>query len=160
MASDETDDYIAIRRLQNRYADTCSRRAWSELPGLFLSDASVTLDLSDRQLVFEDPEAFVEFVDKQLRQFSFFQFVIRNSVIELGGPDDPDTATGRMWISEFRCHADDEHWSTIFGLYHDHYRRTADGWRFARRLYNSLAHPDEGVILDVADIHFDQSDQS
>lgn len=155
MSSDETDDYIAIRRLQNRYADTCSRRAWTELAELFVPDAPVTLDLGDRQLVLSGANAFVEFVDKQLRQFSFFQFTIRNSVVRLGAPDDPDSATARMWISEIRCHADDQHWSTIFGLYQDHYRRTPDGWRIARRRYNSLARPDEGVALDIADISFD-----
>lgn len=156
MPSDETDDYIAIRRLQDRYADTCSRRAWSEFPGLFVPESSVTLSLGDRQLVFQGPDAFADFIDEQLRQFSFFQFVIRNSVIDLGGARDPDSATGRMWISEFRCHTDDQHWSTIFGLYQDHYRRTPDGWRFERRLYNSLARPDEGIVFDVADIDFDQ----
>lgn len=157
MPSDETDDYIAIRRLQDRYADTCSRRAWSELPSLFLAEASVTLDLGSHQLVLDGPGALTDFIDKQLRQFSFFQFVIRNSVIELGGAPDPDRATGRMWISEFRCHADDQRWSTIFGLYRDHYRRTPDGWRFERRLYNSLARPDEGVVFDISDIDFNET---
>lgn len=53
MTTTETDDYIAIRRLQNRYADTCSRQAWDEPHQQMLPDASVTLDLPERRLVVE-----------------------------------------------------------------------------------------------------------
>jgi hypothetical protein len=40
----ETIDYIALRRLQNRYADVVTRRAWPELATLFLPDAKVVID--------------------------------------------------------------------------------------------------------------------
>ncbi len=37
-------DYVAIRRLQNAYADVVTRRAWTELDDLFLTDALVEVD--------------------------------------------------------------------------------------------------------------------
>jgi len=36
--STETDHLVALDRLQCRYADLITRRAWSELPEIFLSD--------------------------------------------------------------------------------------------------------------------------
>lgn len=148
---DETVDYIAIRRLQDRYADVCTRQAWPELHDLLLTDARVVLDLRDREIVLDGPDALGDFIGTQLEQFSFFQFAIRTAVVDLYGDSgtDLDIATGRMWISEFRCHRDDGHWSTIFGLYEDHYRRSADGWRFAGRRYRSVARPDTGEIFPL-----------
>jgi len=36
-----TDHLVALDRLQRRYADLITRRAWSELPEIFLSDTVV-----------------------------------------------------------------------------------------------------------------------
>lgn len=148
----ETTDYVALRRLQNRYADACSRRDWDDLEPLFTADATVTLDLVDRELVFRGATEVGEFIGAQLEQFSFFQFVIRNTVIDLATGGDDDAAAGRIWMSEFRCHVDTEEWSTIFGLYQDRYRRTAGGWRIASRRYNSLARPAVGQVFDPPDL--------
>ena len=38
----ETVDYVALRRVQNAYADVVTRRAWPELVDLFLPDAIIT----------------------------------------------------------------------------------------------------------------------
>ena len=47
-------DYVAICRLQAAYADAVTRRAWSDLDALFLTDAPVTVDT-----VTSDPYEFV-----------------------------------------------------------------------------------------------------
>ena len=144
----ETDDYIAIRRLQDRYADTCSRQAWVEFDELFVPEARIALDLRDRTLEFTGPSEISGFIANSLNQFSFFQFVIRNAVVDLN-VDTVDDAAGRMWMSEFRKHVDDGRFSTIFGLYQDRFIRTPDGWRFSRRRYQSVARPDTGDVFDV-----------
>ena len=41
----QTNDYIAIRRLQDAYADVVSRRAFDELDDLFLPAAPVMIEL-------------------------------------------------------------------------------------------------------------------
>lgn len=160
---DEIGDELAIERLLRRYADVCTRRAWPELHDLFLADATVTLDLRDRELVIDGPGALGQFIGGSLEQFDFFQFAIRNTVVEVGIGGDPDAAAGRMWMSEFRHsiaattdgHAGTEGWSTIFGLYQDRYRRTPGGWRFERRRYQSIARPAEGALFDVEVVAFE-----
>ena len=144
----ETDDYIAIRRLQDRYADTCSRQAWGEFDELFIPEATIVLDLRDRTLEFTGASEIGGFIADSLEQFSFFQFAIRNAVVDMA-VDTPDDAAGRMWMSEFRKHFDDGRFSTMFGLYQDRYVRAPDGWRFARRRYQSVARPDTGDVFDV-----------
>lgn len=37
-------------------------------------------------------------------------------------------------------------WSVAYGVYHDRYRRTPEGWRFARRDYQSLTRTDGPVF--------------
>ncbi len=104
------------------------------------------------------------FIAGSLEQFDFFQFAIRNTVIEVGIGGDADEAAGRMWMSEFRHavdatvdgHAGTEGWSTIFGLYQDRYRRTAEGWRIVRRRYQSIARPAEGALFGVDVVAFDE----
>jgi ketosteroid isomerase-like protein len=47
---------------------------------------------------------------------------------------DGDTARGRAYIAEFGRLHDGSSYSN-FALYHDRYRRTPDGWKFAERSY-------------------------
>lgn len=148
MSSAATDDYVAVRRLQDAYADVCSRRAWAELPDLLLDDVHVALDLRDQVLEIDGATAVADFIEPQLEQFSFFQFVIRNAVVDLYPGGDIDAAAGRMWMSEFRQHRADERWSTIFGVYDDRYRRTSSGWRIEARRYQTLARPDVNEAFD------------
>jgi hypothetical protein len=45
-----------------------------------------------------------------------------------------DTAVGRAYIAEFgRLRDGTSHLN--YALYHDRYRRTADGWRYTERVY-------------------------
>jgi hypothetical protein len=135
-----TDDYVAIRRLQDAYADTITRRAFADLERLFLGDAPIVVDLrAGEPLRFEGPTALGEFLVPAMARFGFFQFVILNAVVELGVDGDPDRASGRMFMSELRTDGMDGPRIDSYGVYHDRYCRTAEGWRFAARRYHSLA---------------------
>ena len=47
---------------------------------------------------------------------------------------DGDTASGRAYMSELiRLRDGSSHLN--YAIYHDRYRRTPDGWRFAERVY-------------------------
>ena len=47
---------------------------------------------------------------------------------------DGDSASGRVWVEEIGQLRDGQS-QRNFGVYHDHYRRTPDGWKFADRVY-------------------------
>ena len=139
-----------IRELQARYADICSRRAFEELNTVISADAVILLDLRSRTLSFTGPEEIGEFINESIKPFDFFQFEIRNSVIDVGA--EGCDATGRLWMSELRHVRETGQWSTIFGVYHDQYQLTEEGWRISSRQYHSLARLshalDDGAFFD------------
>jgi hypothetical protein len=133
----ETARYVAIRRLQNRYADVVTRRAWAELDEVFLADAVVELDTRAGTLLrLEGPGAVGEFIGTAIADFEFFEFVILSHRIEIA--DAGDTASGRMYICELRQEGDGR-FTVAYGVYHDDYRAVDDRWWIAGRRYHSLA---------------------
>ena len=133
-------DTVALTRLHAAYADTCTRQVWSELPSMFLADATVTLDLPNvGTRVINGPVELGGFIATSLAQFEFFQFVTLNSHFTLRTNGDVDRATGRMWMSELRQFASNGQWSVIYGLYRDEYHRVNGHWKIANRRYQSLA---------------------
>ncbi len=137
MSSAETPDYVAIDRLQRRYADLVTRRDWSSLAQLFEADCPIELDLRGRTLELCGGDSIASFIESAISGFDFFVFSILNAVT-----DDLDVpmgrATGRMYICEFRHDAQTNEFSQAFGLYRDEYRRRPDGWKFAARRYCSI----------------------
>ncbi len=135
----DTIDYVSIRRVQNRYADIVTRRAWNELHEVMTPDCAVEVETADRSLRFVGPEETGEFIGRQLNQFSFFEFVILNTVIDIDQIS--DAAGARMYMQELRQGADGRR-TNAYGVYHDLLRRdsTKDRrWRFARRRYQSYS---------------------
>lgn len=145
---DETVAYIALRRLQNRYADIITRRAWPELHEIMRTGCVVTVDLVDRSIDFDGPGAIGDFIADQLEQFDFFEFVILNTVMDIdarGG-----TATARMYMQEARQNVADGRRSDTYGVYHDRFDRDPEGrWWFARRRYQSYARTSPGPGADL-----------
>ena len=147
----ETDDVVALWRLQATYADVVTRRAWSELHALFVPNATVTLDLvTSPPRTITGPDELGEFIGSSIERFDHFTFVILNTVVDVTGPD---AATGRIFMCEIRHDAASEPndaWSTAQGCYQDDYVRIADGWRFAARQYRSMARTGaEAAILGL-----------
>ncbi len=131
----ETIDYIAIRRLQARYGDIVTRRAWAELHELFVPEIEVVVDtMNGDPLVFLGPDAVGEFIGGAIAHFDFFEFVPLNSVIELDG----DRATSRFYIWELR-HDPVGGRSNAYGLYRDLHAKIDGRWWFTGRRYRSLA---------------------
>jgi SnoaL-like domain len=126
---------VAVQRLQAAYGDAVTRRAWDEVQALFEPDAVVHIDTRTREpFSLAGPAALVEFVERALEPFAFFEFAILNAVAEVDG----DRATGRVYICELRHHRDGE-WTQAFGLYQDQYVRRDRTWRIQERRYGSLA---------------------
>lgn len=141
-------DHVAIGALQAAYGDAVSRRDWPAVVALFAPDAEVTLDLGRGEPRTLGPAELVAFVEGAVARFDVFLFTVLNRVVtEVDGDD----ARGRVWLAEVRQDHDGVA-STAYGLYEDHYVRTADGWRIAGRLYRSLARtapPGSGATLEV-----------
>ncbi len=136
--TEETVDYVAIRRLQSAYADVVNRRAWSELDDLFVDDAPVRVDtVTSAPIELKGARAVGSFIGDATDRFEFFELVVLNAVVMFG--DGSDAARGRVFTCELRQDASNGHWSNAFGVYHDDYQRGGDRWRFARRRYQSLA---------------------
>ncbi len=136
----ELADYIAIQRLQASYADIVTRRAWPELHGIFRPEIFVVIDKRDGSVLeLNGPDEIGGFIGDSLRQFSFFEFVILNSVVELYPNGNPDTATARLYMSELRLEEVDGRFTKVFGLYQDHYCRIDGRWWFDGRWYGTLA---------------------
>ena len=116
-----TEDYIAIRRLQDSYADVVSRRAFAELHHLFLPEATVMIELPGGTREVTGPEAFGRYVEKRVADLEFFQFVILNSVVDLLVDGDSDRARARTHMCELRQGGGDGRFSVLYGLYRDEY---------------------------------------
>ncbi len=145
-----TDDAVALGRLQSRYADVVTRRAWEELHDLFLSDAAVHIDMvTQAPMSFVGPGSLGEFIGAAIERFDHFAFVILNSVVEVD-EDDADSAHGRMFMCEVRHETATDTWPIAHGVYHDHYARREGRWWFAERQYRSMARMGpQGVVLGV-----------
>jgi hypothetical protein len=63
-------------------------------------------------------------------QWDFFVQTTHPGTIQLDG----DTASGRAYIQEL-ARTRDGRQGLNFAIYHDRYRRTPDGWKFAERVY-------------------------
>lgn len=136
----ETIDYIAIRRLQDTYADIVNRRAWQEFHDIFAPGAMVVVDKRDgAPLELAGPDAVGAFIGTAIEQYEFFEFVVLNARVFLRDQGDEHRATARVYINELRHGRETGTWSTAYGLYQDRYVRIDDAWRFARRRYHSLA---------------------
>jgi hypothetical protein len=154
MTTTVTDHLVALDRLQRRYADVITRRAWAELPELFLPDTVVHLDTvtaPPRDLV--GPTEFAEVIGAAMARFDHFTFAILNAVSELDEPSadlDADGlgAQGRIFLCEIRHEPERSAWSTAHGVYQDRYVLRDGRWRIAERHYRSMARtgPDEAIL--------------
>lgn len=134
----EALDYLAVRRLQNRYADIVTRRSWTELHEIMRPTCTLDLDLGDRTMRFDGPGAIGDFIGTELQRFSFFEFVILNTVVHVDV--EAGTAGARMYMQELRQDVDGGRRTNAYGVYHDHFERDPDDrWWIARRRYGSFS---------------------
>jgi hypothetical protein len=143
----ETIDYVAICRLQCAYADSVTRRAWSELDDLFEPAATVTVDtVTSAPIELVGPTAVGEFISGAVERFEFFELVILNTTVDLRD-ESPDTARARLFTCELRQDRSNGRWTNAFGVYQDDYHRADGRWWFARRRYQSLARTGRAEIF-------------
>jgi len=121
-------DRVEIDALRAEFTDAAMMRDRSRLAALFTTDGVLRM-----------PNVPIELVGREQiriggeRLQSRWDFFVQNShpgIIEIEG----DTATGRTYLQELARLIDGSSGQN-FAVYHDTYRRTAEGWRFAERVY-------------------------
>jgi ketosteroid isomerase-like protein len=121
-------DRVEIEALRGEFTDASMMHDWDRFASLFTEDGAWRMPHINEELVSRDEiRAGVE------RLRGLWDFFVQNAhpgTIELEG----DTAAGRAYIAEFGRFRDG---GTLlnYSLYHDRYRRTPDGWKFAERAY-------------------------
>jgi hypothetical protein len=134
----ETVAYVAIRRVEERYADIVTRRAWDDLTTILHPGVTIRLDLAGRSMAFHGPDELAGFVSRQLDHFDFFEFVLLNCVVEIDS--DFRRAAARTYMQEARQTIATGERSDVFGVYHDVLELTEDRrWLITERHYRSFA---------------------
>ena len=121
-------DRVEINALRAEFTDAAMMRDRPRLAALFTEDGALRM-----------PNVPVELIGREQirvggeRLQARWDFFIQNShpgAIDLDG----DEATGRTYIYEL-ARLRDGYQGQNHAVYHDRYRRTAEGWRFAERVY-------------------------
>lgn len=124
----QTADRVEIEALRAEFSDAVMMREPARIAALFTDDGVLCM-----------PDVPVEFVGPEIREgcerlqaaWDFFVQTSHGGTVRFG---DDDTASGRTYLHEL-LRLKDGMEAQNYGVYHDRYRRTADGWRFAERVY-------------------------
>ena len=121
-----TDDVVAIRALVDRYSDAANRCNTADMAATYAEDATLNAlgnELSGRAAI---QGAF----DQTIPLMQVMNQVCSGGVVEVNG----DRATARWNVTEFSKRHGKELIEMFLGNYEDEMIRTADGWRFSRRV--------------------------
>jgi ketosteroid isomerase-like protein len=129
----EVADRVGIEALHGEYADAAMMRDYDRLASLFTPDGALRM-----------PNIPVELAGQaQIRGWGdrvpdIVDFLVQNThsgIIQIDG----DTATGRAYMHELGRSRDGRS-ELNYAIYHDRYRRTDEGWKFAERVYEVRYH--------------------
>lgn len=121
-------DRVEIEALRGEFTDSAMMRDRPRLASLFTPDG--TLRMPDIPAEFVGREEIRAGGERLQSQWDFFVQTTHPGTIVLDG----DTATGRAYIQEIARTLDGRQ-GLNYAVYHDRYRRTEEGWRFAERVY-------------------------
>ncbi|MBW8487491.1 nuclear transport factor 2 family protein [Actinomadura parmotrematis] len=130
-------DERLIRRLLAAYVDAVNRGAWAEFGELFLPEAVVEV-VRGPGLPADaatGPDGVAAMVSGFAGRFDFLVQALLNARVELRDGGDPDRASARVTIGEYRRLSASGRFVHSAGTYHDRYERRGGRWRFAGRRY-------------------------
>jgi ketosteroid isomerase-like protein len=121
-------DRVEIEALRGEFTDAAMMRDRVRLASLFTEDGALRMPNVPAEMVGREE---IRTAGEQLQaRWEIFVQNTHPGTIRLDG----DTATGRAHIHEV-VRTSDGHEGLNHAIYHDRYRRTADGWKFAERVY-------------------------
>lgn len=128
VTGDAIADRIEIEALRAEFTDAVMMRDYDRLASLFTEDGAVRIPDPGSDAI--GRAAIRAGVERMQGMWEFFVQLTHPGTVRLDG----DEASGRAYLSEFgRLQDGTEHRNV--GVYHDRYRRTAEGWRFTERAY-------------------------
>ncbi len=121
-------DRVEIEGLRGEFTDAAMMRDYDRLAALFTPEGALRMpnipaDLAGRDEIRAWGERVPTLVDYLVQ-------TTHPGSIRLDG----DTATGRAYIQEL-LRGRDGRTELNYAIYHDRYRRTEDGWKFAERVF-------------------------
>ncbi|ONM46791.1 nuclear transport factor 2 family protein [Nocardia donostiensis] len=121
-------DRIEIAALCAEFTDAVMMHDFDRLASLFTDDAVLCIPGAGIEVV-----GRAEFEPGMRRMQDAWDYFVQHT--HPGSIDiDGDTAAGRAHICEFgRLRSGSSHLN--YAIYHDRFRRTADGWKFTERVY-------------------------
>ena len=121
-------DRVEIEALRGEYTDAGVMRDAERLASLFTVDGAMRWPHVPVEFVGRD--AIRAALGRAKEVWEYFVQTTHPGTISIDG----DTAVGRAYIAEFgRLRNGDSH--ANHAIYHDRYERTAEGWKFAERVY-------------------------
>jgi ketosteroid isomerase-like protein len=128
----EVSDRLEIRNLIDEYASSLDDGSTDRLVGVFTDDAHfwVTQAGSDESLMSYDGSEEIAQIMTLISPFGHTMHVMLNHQVKVSG----DTATSVTYCTANHLLGDPAEANLTMALkYRDEHRRTADGWRIARR---------------------------
>jgi ketosteroid isomerase-like protein len=121
-------DRVEIEALRGEFTDAAMMRDRARLAALFTPDGALRMPDIPVELV--GPDEIRKGGEELQARWDFFVQTTHPGTIQLDG----DVATGRAYMQEIARTLDGRQ-GLNYAIYHDTYRRTAEGWRFAERVY-------------------------
>jgi ketosteroid isomerase-like protein len=121
-------DRVEIEALRGEFTDASMMRDWDRFASLFTQDGAWRMPHINEDLL--NREEIRAGVERLRGLWEYFVQTVHPGTIQLAG----DTAVGRAYVAEFGRFRDGNCMGN-YSVYHDRYERTADGWKFAERLY-------------------------
>jgi ketosteroid isomerase-like protein len=144
-------DRVEIEALRGEFTDAAMMGDYDRAASLFTPDGALRMPNIPAELVGrEQIRAWGERVP------NFVEFLIQNThpgIIRLDG----DSATGRTYMSEIGRLLNGTA-ELNYAIYHDRYRRTADGWKFAERVYEVRYHDTSPLTGSPANVPWGAQD--
>jgi ketosteroid isomerase-like protein len=126
-------DRVEIEALRGEFTDAGMQRDYDRLAGLFTEDGVWRIGHID--LEFAGRATIRDGVARLQKLWEYFVQTAHLGSLAIDG----DTATGRAYVTEFgRLYDGRSNFNC--SIYHDRYRRTADGWKFVERSYEIRYH--------------------
>ena len=121
-------DRVEIEALRGEFTDAVMMNDHDRLASLFTPGGAVRIPFGHIEAA--GREQIRALGQRRQALADFFVQTTHPGTIQLAG----DTASGRAYIQELGRFRDGRS-ELNYAIYHDRYRRTGDGWKFAERVY-------------------------
>jgi ketosteroid isomerase-like protein len=121
-------DRFEIEALRGEFTDAVMTRDYDRVASLFTPDGALRMPNIPVELAGQ--EEIRAWGDRAQGLWDYFVQTTHPGTIQLAG----DAASGRAYIHEL-IRLRDGHSEVNYAIYHDHYQRTPEGWKFTERVY-------------------------